>query len=148
MASKELKKIFFKRDSGQTLVEFALVIPIFILIVLGTFEVARILFTIHGLDVSARGGARAGIVELDDATAVTVATAAAREILGDFNLDNADTAVTAEIVQVQNADAVRVTVTRTFNFIFTNAYLSDRGSFQLFPTNIPLTTRVTMRKEG
>lgn len=53
------------RDSGQTLAEFALVVPIFLLIVLGLFDVGRAVFVYNGLSNAVREGARLAIVNQD-----------------------------------------------------------------------------------
>jgi Flp pilus assembly protein TadG len=50
----------FPASRGQSLVEFALILPLFVLLLAGVFDVARIM-TIHGATVSAsREGARYG----------------------------------------------------------------------------------------
>jgi Flp pilus assembly protein TadG len=50
---------------GQTLAEFALVIPIFLLIVLAVFDLGRGVFIYNGLTNAAREGARLAIVNQD-----------------------------------------------------------------------------------
>ncbi len=55
-----------RRDSeagGQTLVEFALVLPIFLLVVFGLLDVGRLVFTNAALSQAAREGARLAAVE-------------------------------------------------------------------------------------
>jgi hypothetical protein len=57
-----------RRDSmrsarGQTLVEFALVLPIFLLILLGLFDVGRYVYMSSVLSQAARSGARVAAVE-------------------------------------------------------------------------------------
>jgi Flp pilus assembly protein TadG len=140
-----------RKCAGTSLVEFAMAFPIFLIVLLGVFEVGRILYTIHGLDVSARGGARAGVVKLNNTDAVNLAATTAQNLLADFGLNDADTTITAAIVKVPTTngnDAVKVTVSRTFNFIFTQGYLINVGTVQLFPTSLNLTRIATMRKEG
>jgi Flp pilus assembly protein TadG len=48
---------------GQTLVEFALVFPIFILLLFGLIDVGRLIFATTAVSNAAREGARAGSVE-------------------------------------------------------------------------------------
>ncbi len=48
--------------SGNAAVEFALVLPVFISIVLGLIEIGRVLYTDHTLDHAAREGVRYAIV--------------------------------------------------------------------------------------
>lgn len=150
----KFQKIAHRHCSGSAMVEAAMVLPIFLIILFGTFEVGRILYTIHGLDVSARGGARRSVSEIGNQDAINLAVATTRDVLATFNLNDTDgvgnfkTSVTAAVVQVQGRDAVQVSVNRMFNFLFTRGYLINVGSVQLFPANIPLTSVATMRKEG
>jgi Flp pilus assembly protein TadG len=52
-----------ERDRGQALVEFALVIPIFLLIVLGLFDLGRAVFYHTTLSNASREAVRVGIVD-------------------------------------------------------------------------------------
>ena len=54
-----------RSSRGQTLAEFALVIPIFLLILMGIFDVGRAVFIYNGLTNAAREGARLAIVNQD-----------------------------------------------------------------------------------
>ena len=51
------------RDRGQALVEFALVLPIFILLLIGLFDVGRLVFINNSVSEAAREGARWGAVQ-------------------------------------------------------------------------------------
>lgn len=51
------------RRSGQGLVEFALVVPLFFLVVFGVFDGARLIFTVESLNQAAREAARTAAVE-------------------------------------------------------------------------------------
>jgi Flp pilus assembly protein TadG len=55
------------RQHGQTLAEFALAFPIFILLVLGLFDVGRAVFVYNAMTNAAREGARLAIVNQDKA---------------------------------------------------------------------------------
>lgn len=50
-------------ERGQTLVEFGLIIPIVLLLMLGLFDLGRIVFTNNGLSDGARQGARNGAID-------------------------------------------------------------------------------------
>ena len=52
-------------SKGQTLVEFALVLPVIILIIFGTLDFARAVFTYNTLSEAAKQGARVAIVNQD-----------------------------------------------------------------------------------
>ncbi|MEX1334013.1 MAG: TadE/TadG family type IV pilus assembly protein [Candidatus Limnocylindrales bacterium] len=52
-----------KGSDGQTLVEFALVLPILLVVIVGVFDGGRVVFTNTTLSQAAREGARLGAVE-------------------------------------------------------------------------------------
>ena len=52
-----------RHSRGQALVEFALVFPVFMLILFGVIEVARFVYTDSALSQAAREGARLAAVE-------------------------------------------------------------------------------------
>lgn len=52
----------YKRTSGQTLIEFALVFPLVIFLLLGLFDLGRAVFFYATLNTAAREGTRYGIV--------------------------------------------------------------------------------------
>ena len=54
-----------RRDRGQALVEFALVIPLFLLMMLALFDLGRAVFAYNTLTNAAREGARLAIVNQD-----------------------------------------------------------------------------------
>lgn len=56
-----------QRPTGQALVEFALVFPLVILVLLSVFDVGRGVFIYNGLTNAAREGARLAIVNQDPA---------------------------------------------------------------------------------
>lgn len=63
---------------GQALVEFALVIPLFMLIAIGIFEGARAIYTYNAMSNAVSEGLREAIVHQDDAAI----TAEANRVLG------------------------------------------------------------------
>jgi Flp pilus assembly protein TadG len=58
-----------RRRTGQAVVEFALVLPVFMLLVFGAIEFGRAYYSVHLLTTAARKGARVGsLKEQTDAT--------------------------------------------------------------------------------
>ncbi|HUS21079.1 MAG TPA: TadE family protein [Aeromicrobium sp.] len=57
-----MKRVGHRRARGQTLVEFAMVLPIIILLVMGTVDLGRAVFTYNTLAQSARSASRLAIV--------------------------------------------------------------------------------------
>ena len=54
-----------KKTSGQTLVEFALLLPLFLFLVMALFEIGRAVFYFAVLNNAAREGTRVAIVQSD-----------------------------------------------------------------------------------
>ncbi len=52
-----------KRHSGQALVEFALVLPVLILVLLATFDLGRLVFAYNDITNASRIGVRVAIVD-------------------------------------------------------------------------------------
>ena len=72
-----------RNGAGQALVEFALIVPIFILLLVGLFEGARALYTYNALSNATREALREAIVHQDDAAI----EAEANRILGGLAAD-------------------------------------------------------------
>lgn len=58
------------RTRGQALVEFSLIIPIFLLLFVGLFDLGRAVFAYNTLTNAAREGARLAIVNQDEASII------------------------------------------------------------------------------
>ncbi len=66
-----------RRPAGQTLVEFALVFPVLILLFLAIFDLARLVYVFNAVADAARNGVREAIVDQDCAVVVARAQASA-----------------------------------------------------------------------
>lgn len=142
----------FARDDGaQSLVEFALLLPLFLLIVTGIFDVGRAVWQENSLAYAAREGTRYAIVH---GSAGSPAVGPCSNCLNPAtnNLGNIVNAVTSNAVGVYNIDVTidypdgdnqrnhRVTVDATAPFVplpsqylLGNAFqLTLRGGSQLF----------------
>lgn len=62
-----------KRERGQSLVEFALIFPVLILILMGLFDFGRLIVAYNTLSEAARNGARVAIVNQTPADICSVA---------------------------------------------------------------------------
>lgn len=90
------------RHRGQTLAEFALVLPILILIVVALFDLGRAVFVYNGLTNAVREGARLAIVNQDESLIAGRAQAMAFGIA----IDSAPGDMTSFWRQLPNADNV------------------------------------------
>ena len=110
--------IRFIRDTrGQSLVEFALILPMMLVVMFMITEFGRALYTYNVLATAARAGARAAVVS-GSGSAVANATFAANDLLTKARLDTGAT-VSVAIDPNYNSSGVKVvtvTVTRPFNW--------------------------------
>lgn len=63
-----------RRSAGQSLVEFALVLPLFLVLVMGIADLGLAVFAYNSITNAAREGARLAIVNQDKTTVATKAT--------------------------------------------------------------------------
>jgi Flp pilus assembly protein TadG len=59
-----------RRDSGQDMVEYAIVLPLLLMLVLGIMEFAVIIYSYNALSNAAREGARYGIIHPTEFVAI------------------------------------------------------------------------------
>jgi Flp pilus assembly protein TadG len=116
------------RRRGQALVEFCLVVPIFLLLLSGVIDFGFLLFQRMSVINAAREGARAAAMVYDASTAVTVAqqTAVSAAAQGAISISTSSVSVvctdksgTNESCNVaKQGDSVRVTVSYTYHTFF------------------------------
>lgn len=85
-------RLFGRRSSrGQAMVEFALIVPLFVLITLGIFDAGRAVYAHHTASNAARAAARVAIVNQDP----DAIRAAAKNHTPGLGLTDADITLTA-----------------------------------------------------
>jgi Flp pilus assembly protein TadG len=83
---------------GQTLVEFALILPIFVLVLVGIFDVGRAIYAYNTVNNAAREAVRVAIVDQD--TAAITAEAVSQSVSLGLN----SSAVTVDFLQPDYTD--------------------------------------------
>ena len=134
-----------ERHRGQALVEFALILPVFFLLVAGMFDFGLGIYSDLTLVNAAREGARLGVIDPGNTTAIEERVRAMAN-----NLDGSKMSVTIECERVsgnrfaactdpkwQPGDATRVVVDYDYTMFFP----------LLFGTEIPLSSEAKMRIE-
>ena len=103
----KLNRIRFVRDSrGQSLVEFALILPMMLLVMFMITEFGRAIYQYNVLSQAAREGARLAVVS-GSANAVTKGEGRMTDFLSKARLDTGAT-VTCEILDNYNGSGVKV----------------------------------------
>jgi Flp pilus assembly protein TadG len=128
----------FRRRDGQAVVEFALVLPVFILLVFGAIEFGRAYYDLHLLTNAAREGARRGSLPNQLETDVSDAVQDFLESVGLGGSWSTSVTVTdpegterAGLSEAQEGDQVSVTVSYNFQ-VLTGALLPGfSGTVQL-----------------
>ena len=135
------------RRRGQAVVEFALVLPVFLLMLFGAIEFGRAYYTVHLLTNAAREGARMGA--LPDKVETDV-TGAVDGFLNNAGLSGGwststvakDTSGTARtgLVDAVEGDRVHVTIAHDFNVLAGSLLPGFSGT-------VPLRGRCVFRRE-
>lgn len=121
-----------KRDSGQSLVEFALVLPVFLLLLAGIIDFGFMFYSRITVINAAREGARSAVTAIDNPTSIPslVTSNVSATASGLVAADLSDTATCVALSQAScdfaaggqpdplPGDAVRVTVSYTYHSFF------------------------------
>jgi Flp pilus assembly protein TadG len=118
-----------KKIRGQGLTEFAIILPLFLFIVLGIFDLGRVIYYYSTLHNAAREGARYGAVNPCDEAGIIERTRQVSVGLGDA------VTVDPEILYDYEGtpEQMRVSVSYNFNTItpFVGIFLGNGGSILL-----------------
>jgi Flp pilus assembly protein TadG len=129
-----MRKLFHKDEDGQSIIEFALVLPILLMVLFGITEFGRAIMVTNVLNTASREGARLGAVS-NDSDSLSV-KARVEEVLAAAKIN-----AKAIIIEFSSADAtVRVTVTTDFHVL-------SGGILDPFMGTIPLKGTTVMRWE-
>ena len=125
----KLSRIRFVRDTrGQSLVEFALILPMMLLVMFMITEFGRAIYQYNVLSQAAREGARIAVVSASGA-AVTKGQTRMNDFLANARMDTGST-VTCEIIDNYNGSGVRVVrarADRPFNWTFAGPLFTIGG---------------------
>ncbi len=129
--------VFFKHKNGQSVVEFALILPLFVLFIVGIFELGRAFFAFISITNAAREGARVVTFWPGKTTLANITTAVKTEIgksptvkwgsvvqpiLVECGAPLAPVTTDAGLLACPTEQPLRVTVTYQFQFIFQILY--------------------------
>jgi Flp pilus assembly protein TadG len=123
-----------RKEDGQSLVEFALVLPILIVLIFGVIEFGRLWMTVNTLSGAAREGVRVAAVTAPDAALVNNAV---NNILTAANI----TGATITMAGPNAASEVTVTVQMNYTVLTASILPGLSGTLQL-------TRSATMRWES
>lgn len=125
-----------KNQDGQALVEFAIVLPILMLLIMGIFQFGMMLNTYITIGNAAREGTRAGILGSSDAEIQGLIISASP------SLEPQNLIVSITPNEINRISGEYLTVKVTYNYKLTVPIISN-----LFNNVIVLTSQTTMRVE-
>ena len=128
----KIRKLFLKDKDGQSLIEFALVLPILLLVLFGITEFGRAIMVTNVLYTAAREGARQGVVSGDTTLVVDRVNAV---------LDAADL-LDGAVVEDPVYDLTEMTITVTVRY---NFEVLSGEILKPFMGTFPLKGRTVMR---
>jgi Flp pilus assembly protein TadG len=104
-----MKQRCFREERGQDLAEYALILPIFLLVIMSIFDMGRAVYYYSALQNSVREGARYGIIYPEDITGIE--TVVRQKAVG---LDVNDLAI---ITSYPSDDTIQVRATFQFQIV-------------------------------
>jgi hypothetical protein len=118
------------KNSGQSLIEFAITMPLLLLLVMGVFDLGRGIYYFSAIQNAAREGARYGAVNQCDTNGIKNAAKLMAVGLGD-SLEVKDPIM--YYTHTGRADRIVVTVEYTFETVtpLVGVFLGDDGSILL-----------------
>jgi Flp pilus assembly protein TadG len=126
-----LRRFFRERDDerGQSIVEFALLLPVMLLIITGLFDVARAVWEENTLAYSAREGTRYAIVHgaWGDTTVWPGSSGATSCTSGTTQPQNSNCTPVYNVVRNSAIGVPNVTVTVTWRDVQSGSVCYDRG---------------------
>jgi Flp pilus assembly protein TadG len=125
-----------KNQEGQALVEFALILPILLLLVMGILQFGMMLNSYLSIENASREGARAGIIGRSDTEIKNTVISTSP------SLDPNNVIVTITPTEANRKSGETLTVKVTYNFILTVPIISS-----LFNNGIELNGQTSMRVE-
>jgi Flp pilus assembly protein TadG len=129
-------------ERGAVAAEFALLLPVFMILLFGTIEFGMIMYSRELITNASREGARAGIIQVSPKpTAGTITTIATTYLTG-TGINLAD--VTVAVTGAGGANPATLTVAATYQYRWLIPYIPTVLGL---PRPLPLTGQTIMRHE-
>ena len=129
-------------ERGAVAAEFALLLPVILLILFGTIEFGMIMYSREVITNASREGARAGIVQVSPKPTAGAITTIATTYLTGTGINPAD--VTITVTGAGGVNPATLTVTATYRYPWLIPYIPTVLGL---PKPLPLTGQTIMRHE-
>jgi Flp pilus assembly protein TadG len=134
-----------RSERGQTAVEFALVIPVMLLFLLGIFQIGITYFNNESIATAARDGARAGAIHTGSTPAQIIAFAKAAVQASAVGMDQSNLTVT--VIGIDNPQASNGTLWDQGDIIDVTVTYPWKLGVMAFSANGTLSTHTQLRME-
>jgi len=128
---KQDRKSFVRDGSGQSMVEFALILPMMLVVMFMITEFGRALYQYNALTTAVRMGARQGVVS-GSANAIAVATQMTDSVLVMGRIKPSDVTLTVDILNnyggVPGVKVLRVRAVKPFNWVLKGPFNVNAGA--------------------
>lgn len=145
MDRKRILVSFARENRGQSVIEFALVLPLLLVLLFGITEFGRAWMTMNVLTSAAREGARLAVVTAPDEAAVT---ARVRDVCTSAGIDAASITSITVTPPAPSDPNRRVTVAVEVNFQFIPGDILSLFDGEGLSGTIPLRATSVMRHES
>ncbi|MGH7612754.1 MAG: TadE/TadG family type IV pilus assembly protein [Gemmatimonadales bacterium] len=129
-------------ESGQAMVEFAIVLPLLLMLTIAVFEFGRAYNVYHAVTDAARLGARSAVVA-DPGTTQDSVYAIIRRALARSSIDTAGTTITLTGWRAGTGTPATVTIRSPYQFVFLRPFMKWSSS----DAALTLTSTFVMRNE-
>ena len=129
-------------ERGAVAAEFALLLPVFMIILFGTIEFGMIMYSRELITNASREGARAGIIQVSPKPTAGQITTIATTYLTGTGINSAD--VTITVTGAGGANPATLTVATTYRYPWLIPYIPTLLGL---PSPFPLTGQAIMRHE-
>jgi Flp pilus assembly protein TadG len=134
-----------RSERGQTAVEFALMIPVMLLFLLGIFQIGITFFNKESLQTAARDGARAGAIHTGSTPAVITQDVIDAVKANAVGLDTSQ--LTINVAGIDNPEAPNGTLWDQGDIVDVTVTYPWKIGVLAFSKNGTLTTHTTLRME-
>jgi len=147
------RKSFVRDSRGQSMVEFALILPMMLVVMFMITEFGRALYQYNALTTAVRAGARQGVVS-GSGSAISAATAMTDSVLTMGRINPSDVTLTVEVLNnyggVQGVKVLRVKAVKPFNWALKGPMIVNAGatSATVDKSTLNLTAEAIMHTEA
>lgn len=126
----------FGNRKAAALVETAVILPIFVMLMVGLVEFSRMLMVKQVITNAAREGARAGAVNLDDGQALLTAQSVSENYMVISGVESDPATVTPSFVEASGTPALQVVIDYNYDSLLTSFIPGISGTLTLRSTAV------------